>query len=61
LKYKEKYDTQTDNLKHQLEVLSADKTPSKPTRSDWIDRLLSLGYVEKLDRTTVVEMVNMIL
>jgi hypothetical protein len=60
LKYKERYDTQTDNLKHQLEVLSADNTPSKPTRSDWIDRLLSLGYVEKLDRTTVVEMVNMI-
>ena len=60
LKHKEKFEQKMAELQEQIEAMNKTEKRDAPSRSEWIERLLEIGYIEKLDRLTVVEMVNMI-
>ncbi|NLD87542.1 MAG: recombinase family protein [Clostridiales bacterium] len=53
------YEKQEESLKHQLTALEQDAEEKKTNLySQWVERLLSLGYLERLDRQTLVETVK---
>lgn len=60
VRYKKKYDSCSDNIKKQLNILESGTEQKKPVHSEWADRLLEIGYIEKLDRETVIDMIHMI-
>lgn len=60
IRYKEKCDQLTANLTKQIAILSSEAETKEPKQNTWIKRLLEIGYIEKLDRETVVEMVHRI-
>lgn len=61
IKYKERYEEQITFLEEQITAFSTpDSDSTIPNRTDWIERLLQIGYLEKLDRSLVVELIGQI-
>ena len=56
LSYRQDYEQQEQALRQQLDAL-ADK-PEDVLEQPWVDKLLSLGHLEELDRITIAQTIK---
>lgn len=61
ISYKARYEAQIQTLNGQIAFLTGESTGNgRPTRSDWLNRLLEIGHVEEMTRQLAVEMIGQI-
>lgn len=61
ISYKNSYEAQIQKLKGQIAFMMGESTEiGKTTRSEWLNRLLEIGQVEKMTRHLAVEMIGQI-
>lgn len=60
IKYKETFESQSETLEQQINVLKKQDSNNILPQCTWLDNLLETGHLEQLDRATVAEMIHMI-
>ena len=60
LRYRSKCDHLSEKIKQQIACLQPETKLHRTNHTEWLDHLLRTGYINELDRETVVEMVHMI-